>query len=67
MAMYEVALYNDLVKQAISRGEPTQYSDDWADVHYIEVNARDEEDARRKILAKYPKSKGFMIKGISPA
>ncbi len=67
MAMYEVAIYNDLVKQAVVSGEKTAYSDDWAETHYIEISARDESDARRKILAKYPKERGFIIQGISRA
>jgi len=66
MAMYEVAIYNELVKRAMQNGERAAYSDDWAEVHYIEVSARDEMDARRKILTKYPKDKGFVIKGIGP-
>lgn len=67
MALYEVAIFNDLVRRAVQEGTRTPYSDEWADVRYIEVSARDEMDARRKILAKYPKDKGFMIKGITPA
>ena len=67
MAMYEVAIYNDLVKQAVKNGERAQYSDDWAETRYVEVSARDEEDARRKILTKYPKDRGFIITGIIPA
>jgi len=67
MALYEVAIYNELVKRAVQTGERAAYSDEWADVHYIEVSARDESDARRKILTKYPKERGFIITGISPA
>ncbi|GGF64112.1 MULTISPECIES: hypothetical protein [Terasakiella] len=67
MALYEVAIYNELVKRAVENGERASYSDEWADVHYIEISARDEADARRKILTKYPKDRGFIIKGISPA
>lgn len=67
MALYEVEMYNELVKRAVQTGEPTEYSDDWAETRYIEVNARDEGDARRKMLSKYPKDKGFMIKSIMPA
>lgn len=67
MALYEVAIYNELVKRAMENGERAAYSDEWADVHYIEVSARDESDARRKILTKYPKERGFIITGISPA
>jgi hypothetical protein len=67
MALYEVEIYNELVKRAVNSGEASQYSDEWADTRYIEVSARDEMDARRKILSKYPKDRGFVIRGISPA
>lgn len=67
MALYEIAIYNDLVKKAVQNGTRSQYSDDWAETHYIEVSARDESDARRKILSKYPKDKGFIIQSIMPA
>jgi hypothetical protein len=67
MALYEVAVYNDLVKRAVADGDHADYSDDWADVHYIEISARNEADARRKILSKYPKERGFIIQGISRA
>lgn len=67
MALFEIQMYNELVQRAVKNGEPTQYSDEWADMRYVEINARDESDARRKILSKYPKHKGFIIKGIFPA
>jgi len=67
MALFEIAMHNELVKRAMMAGEPAAYSDDWADTRYIEVSARDEQDARRKILVKYPKDKGFVITGIGPA
>jgi len=67
MALFEVQMYNELVKRAIEAGEPSSYSDDWADLRYVEVSARDETDARRKIFSKYPKERGFMIKAVEPA
>ncbi|WP_135077579.1 hypothetical protein [Terasakiella sp. SH-1] len=67
MALFEVEIYNELVKQAVQNDEPAEYSDDWADIRFIEVSARDEMDARRKILTKYPKDRGFIIRSISPA
>ena len=67
MPLFEVAIYNELVKRAMQNGERAAYSDDWADTRYIEVSARDESDARRKVLVKYPKDKGFIIKGINRA
>jgi hypothetical protein len=67
MALFEVQMYNEIVRQAVKNGDHSVYSDDWADMRYVEVSARDEMDARRKILSKYPKEKGFIIKGIEPA
>lgn len=67
MAHFEVAIFNDRVRQAVKNNESCEYSDEWADVRYIEVSASNEQDARRKILSKYPKHKGFIIQSISPA
>lgn len=67
MALFEIEIYNDLVRRAVQNGEPSFYSDEWAETRYVEVSGRDEMDARRKILSKYPKDKGFIIKTIQPA
>ena len=60
---FEVAIYNEAVKKSVREAEPnrTGLSDDWADTRYIEINAETEEAARRKVLARYPEHRGFVV------
>ena len=68
MPAFEVAIYNKDVLECVNEGRRhKQLSDDWADTHYLEVNAATEADARRKILTKYPEDHGFVITDISAA
>lgn len=62
---YEVAIHNAEVRQLLKEGERhKRLTDDWADTHYVEVLARDEAEARAKIEARYPASKGFVINHV---
>ena len=66
MTKYEVALHNEEVRRRVKEDERhREFTDDWADIHYIEVNAEDEQGARRKIESQYPSSKGFVIQTVS--
>lgn len=60
---YEVAIYNETVKKAVTEADPnrTGLSDDWADTRYIEVSAESADGARRRIHARYPEKRGFVI------
>jgi hypothetical protein len=60
---FEVAIYNDAVKKSVREGDPnrTGLSDDWADTRYIEVKAETADMAKRKISARYPERRGFVI------
>ncbi len=60
---YEVAIYNEAVKKSVREAERnrTGLSDDWADTRYIEVRAETPDAARRKIYARYPEHRGFVI------
>ncbi len=65
MAKFEVALHNEEVRRRVKEDEKhREFTDDWADVHYIEVNAGNEQEARQKIETKYPSSKGFVIQTV---
>ncbi len=65
---FEVALYNSEVRKLVREGERHKdLKDDWADTHYVVVNAVDETDARAKIEARYPKERGFVVNNISRA
>ena len=65
MAKFEIALHNEEVRRRVKEDEKhREFTDDWADLHYIEVNAGNEQEARQKIEAKYPYSKGFVIQAV---
>lgn len=67
MAKFEVALYNAEVRRCVKEDERhREFKDTWADVHYIEVDASNENEARRKIETKYPSSKGFVVSQVVP-
>jgi hypothetical protein len=62
---FEVAIYNAEVRRLMAEGgRHRQLSDDWADMHYIEIEAQDKEDAKEKIDLRYPPEKGFVIDRI---
>lgn len=59
---FEVGVYNKDVRELTKYGDShPALSDDWAEIHYIEVRANTEEEARAKIAAKYPPRMGFVI------
>lgn len=65
MAKFEVTVYNQEVRQKVREGEHhSRFTDDWADFHYIEINADSEIQARSRAEARYPKSQGFVIDSI---
>jgi len=65
MAKFEVTVYNEEVRQKVKEGEHhRQYTDDWADFHYIEITANTEQDARARALNRYPTDLGFVIDNI---
>jgi len=60
---YEVAVYNHFVKSSVRDGEKnrTGLSDDWADVHYIEVSAENPEQAKARLQNRFSEARGFVI------
>ena len=63
-----MAVYNREVRRLVKEGEKHRhFTDDWADIHYIEVTADDENAARVKIEARYPEDKGFVIEQVTRA
>ena len=62
MAKFEVAVYNAEVRQKVADGEHhRRFTDDWADMHYIEIEADNEELARAKIEVMHPSVQGFVF------
>ena len=63
---FEVGVYNKKVRQLVKEGERHRdLTDDWADIHYVDVMAEDENGARAKFEIKYPEDKGFVIENVS--
>lgn len=68
MPEFEVAVYNQEVRDRLAEGRRHRdLADSWADVHYIEIQARDEADARNQVLRKYPAHRGYVIDSVERA
>ena len=66
MPKYEVAIYNQEVCDEIAKGENHKlYDEEWADLHFIDVSAPNEEGARAQLQSRYPAEKGFVIDSIT--
>lgn len=65
MAKYEVVVFNQEVREKVKEGEHhRQFKDDWADLHYIEIDASNENNARERAEARYPSAQGFVIDAV---
>jgi len=65
MAKFEIGIYNAEVRKLVKEGQRHRnLTDDWADIHYIDVEAETAEDARHKITRKYPSERGFVIASV---
>ena len=68
MAIFEAAIYNVKVKAAHERGEThPKIDDEWTSVHFIEVDAMNENMARAKLGRQYPTADRFVIDELNPA
>ncbi len=67
MAKFEAVIYNAEVRKKVAEGDRHKhYADDWADMHYIEIEANTEEHARTKVEVKHPRGQGFVLDSIHP-
>ena len=65
MAKFEVAVYNMEVRQKLAEGEHhKRFTDDWADMHYVEIDADNEELPRAKVEVMHPSVQGFVMDQI---
>ena len=65
MPDFEVAIYNKEVREKVAEGRRHRdLADTWADTHYIDIEARDAEEARRQVERKYPPHRGYVIESI---
>ena len=65
MPKFEVAIFNQRVRDLMKMGGRHRHlEDNWADIHYIEVDASTSKVAKRKILERHSNKKGFVIVSI---
>mgnify|MGYP001333393959 CR=1 FL=1 len=65
MSKFEVTIYNEEVRQKVKDGEHhSRFTDDWADFHYIEIDAPNESQARERAEERYPSKQGFVIDSV---
>ena len=65
MALFEAAIYNKEVRECVEKNASHDTLEDvWADLNFIEVEARDEEAARKMMERRYPPSRGYEITQI---
>ncbi len=66
--VYEVAIYNEAVREKVKHKERHAYFDDrWARPQLRNVVARDETEARALIAERFPPEDGFVIKVVHPS
>lgn len=63
---FEVAVYNREVRRLLAEGNRHRHlSDAWADIHYIDIKAKSEQEARAQIARRYPPEQGYVIEDVS--
>jgi hypothetical protein len=61
---FEVAIYNEEVRATLEKGKRHQLDDRWAETHYVEIKANSEQEARSKMVRRYPPDDGYVIVDI---
>ena len=62
MPIYQIGIYNRFIRDKVRSGEDVGEEEAaWEDVHYFDVEAATEKDAKRLIQSEYKESKGFVI------
>ena len=65
MPKFEVAIYNQQVRDKVAEGDSHEYyADEWADLHFIEISAESEDHVRSQVNGRHPFKSGFIIESI---
>ena len=65
MALFEITIYNQEVREKVEAGEHhKQFRDTWADFQYFEIGANNEDQARALVEGMHPSHQGFVIDDI---
>lgn len=59
---FEIGVYNKDVRDLVEVHEHhAELSDNWADIHWFDIKAHDEDEARSIIEQRYPPWRGYVI------
>ncbi|TAD88318.1 MAG: hypothetical protein EAZ99_14155 [Alphaproteobacteria bacterium] len=65
MPKFEIGIYNQAVIDLQKQGKfHRELDDSWAEVRYIELDAPNAQEAKRKAQVRYPVTKGFVITAV---
>lgn len=62
---FDVGVFNQEVRDYVAQNKAhKEFSNNWAEINYIPVDAKNEAEARAQLEKRYPKAKGFVIASI---
>ncbi len=65
MKKFEAAVFNQKVRDCLSIGEQhREFSDEWAEIHYVEIVARNASEAKQLAMKRFPPHKGFVVRDV---
>lgn len=65
MMKFDVGIFNQEVRDYIAQDKAhKEFSNNWAEVNYIPVEAKSDAEARAQMEKRYPKAKGFVIASV---
>ena len=65
MLKFEVGIYNQQVREMVAEGDSHEhYDDEWGDLHFLEVFAENEDQARVQVHERHPTEHGFVIESV---
>lgn len=65
ISTFEFSLYNSEVRDLVNNGEThNNYDDNWGEQRYVQIEAIDEQRARKELEKRYPQKKGFVCTSV---
>jgi hypothetical protein len=63
--VFEIGVFNAEVRAALNEGEHHKHlKDEWADIHYFEIEAPDQQQAMQQMTRRYPPARGFVLASV---
>lgn len=63
---FEIGVYNAKVRDAVEAGRHhTDLRDEWADIHYLEIEADDEAEVRMTAARRFPAEAGYILDSVT--